>query len=140
MGTRAGTSSTPTILTVGSTFEIQICDVEDPTVVARVKRKIRDGVGHLAGKWRVRLAASGGFDEWDLRVIGAFGQHVALFRATSADLAICVERRLRAFLVGVVPPLTSARRPELVSRRSHPTHPAGPRPRPRLVSPLRNAS
>src|SRR5438093_7634752 len=98
MGTRAGTSSTPTSLTVGSTFEIEICDVEDPAIVARVKRTIREGVGHLAGKWRVHLAASGAFDEWDLRVIGAFGRHVALFRAAPADLADGVERRLRAFL------------------------------------------
>ena len=143
MASTAGTSRVLLFTVVGSTVEIEICDVADAAVVARVKWNVRDGVGHLAGKWRVRLAPSGDFGQWDLRVSGAFGQHVAKFRSTPEDLAECVSRRLRAFLHGVVPPLGVSRRPSLVSRRGLGA-PSGtqaePRPRPRLVARLLNAS
>src|SRR5205814_10274628 len=106
MGTGAGTTWAPSIfIVVGSTLDIEICDVGDAAIVARVKRSVRDGVGHLAGKWRVRLAASGDFGQWDLRLSGAFGRHVATFRSTPGDLAGGVSRRLRAFPHRVVPPL-----------------------------------
>jgi len=125
---------------VGSTVDVDVSGVRDAAVVANVKRSVRDGVGHLAGKWHVRLTASGDFGQWDLRLTGAFGRHVATFRSTPADLADSVARRLRAFLHGVVPPLSAARRPSLVARRSHVTaSPSAPRPRPRLVS-IRTAS
>jgi hypothetical protein len=128
MASRAGTNRAPAILiVVGSTVDIEIRDVGDDAVIANVKRSVRDGVGHLAGKWQVRLAASGDFGQWDLRLRGAFGRHVASFRSTPEDLADSVARRLRAFLHGVVPPLGTARRPTLVVRRSH--APSAPQPR-----------
>jgi hypothetical protein len=173
MASRAGTTPAPSMVTViGSTVTIDVCGIGDAVVVAHVKRSVRDGVGHLAGKWHVRLAASGDFGQWDLRLTGAFGRHVAMFRSTPDDLADSVARRLRAFLHGVVPPLLhpappgprrpstelravpsevegrgdaggAARRPSLVLRRNHvPPSPqsSSPRPRPRLVTPIRNAS
>jgi len=136
MASRAGTNWAPSMLTVvGSTVDIEIRDIHDAAVIANVKRSVREGVGHLAGKWQVRVVASGDFGQWDLRLFGAFGRHVATFRSAPADLADCVARRLRAFLHGVVPPLGAARRPTLVVRRSHPpSRPQPvPRPRPRLV-------
>jgi hypothetical protein len=144
MGTGAGRNTTPAILTVvGGLVDIEICDVADAAIVARVKRSVRDGVGHLAGKWRVRLIASAEPGQWDLRLSGAFGHHVARFRATPDNLSDCVSRRLRAFLHDVVPPLAAVRRPSLVARRVHGAPAASqstPRSRPRLVAPLRNAS
>jgi hypothetical protein len=144
MATGAGRHRAPTILTVvGGMVEIEICDVADATIVASVKRSVRDGVGHLAGKWRVRLATSDDVGQWDLRLSGAFGHHVARFRAAPQDLPDCVSRRLRAFLHGVVPPIVAVRRPSLVARRGPGAPDAAastPRSRPRLVSPLRPAS
>jgi len=136
MACRAGTNRAPSMFTVvGSTVDIEIRGILDAAVVANVKLSVREGVGHLAGKWQVRLAVSGDFGQWDLRLCGAFGRHVATFRSTPEDLAECVARRLRAFLHGVVPPLGAARRPTLVVRRSvvaaAPRTP--PRSRPRLV-------
>jgi len=144
MATGAGRNTAPTILTVvGGMVDIDICDIADDTIAAGVKRSVRDGVGHLAGKWLVRLVASGDFGQWDLRLSGAFGHHVARFRAAPEDLPDCVSRRLRAFLRDVVPPLAVVRRPSLVTRRGQgapaPVHSA-PQSRPRLVAPLRNAS
>ena len=82
MATGAGRNTAPTILTVvGGMVDIDICDIADATIAAGVKRSVRDGVGHLAGKWLVRLVASGDFGQWDLRLSGAFGHHVARFRA-----------------------------------------------------------
>ena len=144
MATGAGRNTAPTILTVvGGMVDIDICDIADATIAAGVKRSVRDGVGHLAGKWLVRLIASGDFGQWDLRLSGAFGHHVARFRAAPADLPACVSRRLRAFLRDVVPPLAVVRRPSLVTRRVHGAQPpvhSAPQSRPRLVAPLRNAS
>jgi hypothetical protein len=136
MASRAVTNGAPSMLTVvGSTVDIDIRDIDDAAVIANVKRSVRDGVGHLAGKWQVRLAVSGDFGQWDLRLYGAFGRHVATFRSTPEDLADCVSRRLRAFLHGVVPPLDQVRRPTLVVRRNR--VPAAPKSasrwRPRLV-------
>jgi hypothetical protein len=136
MASRAGTNGAPSMLTVvGSTVDIEIRDIHDAAVIANVKHSVREGVGHLAGKWQIRVVASGDFGQWDLRLCGAFGRHVATFRSAPENLADCVARRLRAFLHGVVPPLGAARRPTLVVRRS--LVPAAPRPaprsRPRLV-------
>jgi len=144
MATGAGRNTAPTILTVvGGMVDIDICDIADATIAAGVKRSVRDGVGHLAGKWLVRLVASGDFGQWDLRLSGAFGHHVARFRAAPEDLPDCVSRRLRAFLRDVVPPLAVVRRPSLVTRRVYGAQPpvhSAPQSRPRLVAPLRNAS
>jgi hypothetical protein len=143
MAISAGMNRGPIFIVVGSVVDIEVCCIGDPTVVAMVKRSVCEGVGHLAGKWRVHLAASGDFGQWDLRVSGAFGHHVARFRSTPEHLADCVARRLRAFLHGIVPPLGVVRHPTLGSRRVHAgsavNHPAR-RSRLHLVRPLRNAS
>src|SRR5205814_6602397 len=52
MASRAGTNWAPSMLTVvGSTVDIEIRDIHDAAVIANVKRSVREGVGHLAGKW-----------------------------------------------------------------------------------------
>jgi hypothetical protein len=143
MYTSAGIHRGPVFIVVGSIVEIEVGDVEDPVIVAVIKRTVLDSVGHLAGKWRVHLAASGNFGQWDLRVAGAFGRHVARFRSTPERLADCVARRLRAFLHDVVPPLGVVRHPTLATRRVYPgpaAHQPARRSRPRLVRALRNAS
>ena len=143
MATGTGSSWVPVFTVVGSTVDIEICDVNDAAIVSMVKRSIREGVGHLAGKWRVRLAASGQFGQWDLRLSGAFGHHVARFRASPERLADNVTRRLRAFLLGVVPPLGVVRHPTLGARCVHMATVATPphrRTRPHLVRRLRSLS
>jgi hypothetical protein len=143
MATNAGNNRAPIFIVVGSIVDIEIRDVSDAAIVAMVKRTVRDGVGHLAGKWHVHLGASGSFGQWDLRLSGAFGHHIARFRATPQHLADCVARGLRAFLRGVVPPLGAVRRPGLVARRALTGTAASqqaPRARPHRVAPLRNAS
>jgi hypothetical protein len=144
LATGSSRKSAPAMLTVvGGMVDLELGDVADPAIAASVQRSVRDGVGHLAGKWLVRLVASGDFGQWDLRLSGAFGHHVARFRATSEDLPDCVSRRLRAFLHDVVPPLAVVRRPSLVTRRVQGAQPpvhSTPQSRPRLVAPQRNAS
>jgi hypothetical protein len=143
MTTSAGIHRGPGFIVVGSVVEIEVSDVGDPAIVAGVKRTVLEGVGHLAGKWRVHVAASGRFGQWDLRLAGAFGRHVARFRSTPESLAECVARRLRAFLHGVVPPLGVVRHPTLTNRRVYPgpgINQGARRSRPRLVRALRNTS
>jgi hypothetical protein len=132
----------PVFIVVGSVVEIDVGDVADPAIVALVKRTVREGVGHLAGKWRVHLVRSGNFGQWDLRLTGAFGHHVARFRSTPENLPDCVGRRLRAFLHGVVPPIGVVRHPSVTARRMHIGASACQPPRRarlRLVRSLRNA-
>jgi hypothetical protein len=148
LGTGTGNSwgPAPFFSVVGSIVLIEVCDVSDAAIVSMVKRSIRDGVGHLAGKWHVRLSASAELGQWDLRLTGAFGHHVARFRATPQHLADCVTRRLRAFLRGVVPPLGPLgviRHPTFGARRVHMGAVATPpvrRTRPRLVKRMRGTS
>ena len=65
----------------------------------------------------MQVSASDERGRWNLHIRGGFGYHVAAFLATPARLAEHVERRLRAFLQGVAPPLSVVpRRPVLVIR------------------------
>jgi len=100
-----------------NTIDVDVQDVPDPAVTADIRRTVRDTFGHLAGSWHVRVSASDGRGHWDLRVRGGFGHHVSQFWASSAGLADVVDRRLLAFLKGVVTPISlRPRRPVLVSR------------------------
>jgi hypothetical protein len=100
-----------------NTIDVDVQDVPDPAVTADIRRTVRNTFGHLAGSWHVRVSASDGRGHWDLRVRGGFGRHVSQFWASSAGLAEVVDRRLLAFLRGVVAPISvRPRRPVLVSR------------------------
>jgi hypothetical protein len=50
----------------------------------------------------VRVSAADEHGNWDLRVRGAFGHHIAPFWASPERVAETVERQLRSFLRGVV--------------------------------------
>jgi hypothetical protein len=100
-----------------NTIDVDVQDVPDPAVTADIRRTVRNTFGHLAGSWHVRVSASDGRGHWDLRVRGGFGHHVSQFWASSAGLAAVIDRRLLAFLRGVVTPLSvRPRRPVLVMR------------------------
>jgi hypothetical protein len=99
-----------------NTIDVDVQNVADPAVTADIRRTVRNTFGHLAGSWHVRVSASDGRGHWDLRVRGGFGHHVAQFWASSAGLPEVVDRRLLAFLRGVVAPIPVRPRPVLVIR------------------------
>jgi hypothetical protein len=100
-----------------NTVDVDVQDVADPAVAAAIRRTVRSTFSHLAGAWHVRVSASDGRGHWDLRVRGGFGHHLARFWASSVGLSDVVDRRLHAFLRGVVAPLSvKPRRPVLVIR------------------------
>lgn len=127
-------------LFVGGTIDLEVWGVADDLVVTRVAHSVRDIVGHLVGKWSIRLTpAERG--RWDLRIRGAFGRHFVRFLATPDTLAAAVARWLRSFLRSNVPPLSVVRRPTLVPKRvqSHAVRPSADwAQRSRVL--LRNAS
>lgn len=102
---------------VANTIDVEVRDVADSAMVAAIRRTVQNTFSHLVGAWQVQVSASAERGRWDLHIRGGFGHHVARFLATPARLAEHVERRLRAFLQGVVPPLSVVpRRPVLVIR------------------------
>lgn len=104
-----------------NTINVEVRDVTDSVLRAAVRCSVTLIFRHLAGAWNVRVSASGEPGRWDLHVHGAFGHHVSHFLTSPAHLAEHVERRLRAFLSSVVPPLSAApRRPVLVVRNRLP--------------------
>jgi hypothetical protein len=108
-----------------NTMEVEVRDVADAATVVAIRQTVHHTFSHLVGAWYVRLSAVDTRGRWDLRVRGAFGQHVAGFLAAPPLVAEVVERELRSFLRGVVPPL-SARpsRPTLVMRPYRAVRPA----------------
>jgi len=106
---------------VVNTIDVEVRDVADPAMIVAVRQTVRNALGHLVGTWHVQVSAAEEQGRWDLHVRGGFGHHVARFLAAPDRLADRVERRLRAFLQGVVPPLSAApRRPVLVIRSVQP--------------------
>jgi hypothetical protein len=104
------------VVTLNS-IDIDVQDVPDPAVTAAIRRTVRHTFSHLAGAWQVQVSACDRRGHWDLRVRGAFGHHVSQFWASSSGLADVVDRRLHAFLRGVVAPLSlRSRRPVQATR------------------------
>jgi hypothetical protein len=102
---------------VVNTIDVEVRGVADQATIVAVRQTVRNALGHLVGAWLVQVSPSEEQGRWDLHVRGAFGHHLARFLAAPDYLADRIERRLRAFLQGVVPPLSAApRRPVLVIR------------------------
>ena len=97
----------PDLLALGSVFTINNIDVEvhdvlDAEMIEAVERTVHNTYGHLVGSWHVRVSAADERGNWDVRVKGAFGHHIAPFWASPDRVAQTVERQLRSFLRGVV--------------------------------------
>jgi hypothetical protein len=101
---------------VVNTIAVAVRGVPEPATIVAIRQTVQTTLSHLVGAWHVRVSASAERGRWDLHIRGGFGHHIATFLAAPDRLAECVERRLRAFLHGIVPPLSAApRRPVLVS-------------------------
>jgi len=96
-------------LPVKNTIEVEVSDVVDAALVVAIEQTVRHRFSHLVGAWYVRLSAVDTPGRWDLRIRGAFGQHVTGFLAGPDYLVEGVERRLLSFLRSVVPPLSVRR-------------------------------
>ena len=95
------------LLPFGSVFtinniDVEVHDVPDAAMIEAVERTVHNTYGHLVGSWHVRVSAADERGNWDLRVKGAFGHHIAPFWASPDRVAETVERQLRSFLRGVV--------------------------------------
>jgi hypothetical protein len=102
---------------VVNTIDVEVRDVADSAIAGAIKQTVHTAFGHLVGAWHVRVSAAAEPGRWDLHLRGGFGHHVAGFLAAPDRLAGRVEHRLRAFLQGVVPPLSIVPcRPVLVRR------------------------
>jgi hypothetical protein len=106
------------LVDVVNTIAVSVTDVNDATVVDSVRRAVQARFSHLLGNWHIRISASSAPGRWDLHLYGTFGCHVADFLAEPRQVADAVERRLHAFLCGVVPPLSPRNRPTIVRRGS----------------------
>jgi len=85
-----------------NTIDVEVHDVRDAATIEAVERTVHNTYGHLVGSWHVRVAASDERGNWDLRVKGAFGHHIAPFWASPDRVVETVERQLRSFLRGAV--------------------------------------
>lgn len=104
-----------------NTINVDVRDVTNSVVRGAIRHSVTWTFRHLAGAWNVRVSASDEPGRWDLHVYGGFGHHVTHFLTSPERLAEHVERRLRAFLSSVVPPLPLAPRcPVLVTLRDRP--------------------
>jgi hypothetical protein len=102
---------------VVNTIDVEVRDVAESAIAGAIRQTVHMAFGCLVGAWHVRVSASADPGRWDLHVRGGFGHHVARFLAAPDRVAEGVEHRLRAFLQGVVPPLSIVpRRPVLVRR------------------------
>jgi hypothetical protein len=97
-----------------NTIDVEVRDVPDAATIEAVERTVQDTYSHLVGTWHVRVSAADEHGNWDLRVRGAFGHHIAPFWASPDRVAETVERQLRSFLRGVV-----AETPQRLAIREH---------------------
>jgi hypothetical protein len=105
------------MLVVLNTIDVEVRNVADAATIVAIKQTVRNTFSHLVGVWRVQVSSSNQRDRWDLHIRGGFGHHVASFLSGPDLLAENIERSLRRFLQGVVPPLSDMpRRPVLVMR------------------------
>ena len=100
-----------------NTIDVDVHDVADAALVRSILRSVQRTFKHLAGTWHVQVSASHERGRWDVHVRAAFGHHFCQVLTSPEHLAVHVERRLRAFLSDIVPPLPVVpRRPVLVAR------------------------
>lgn len=85
-----------------NTINVEVHDVPDAATIEAVERTVHNTYSHLVGAWHVRVSAADERGHWDLRLKGAFGQHIAPFWASPDRVAETVERQLRSFLRGAV--------------------------------------
>ncbi len=85
-----------------NTIDVEVHDVPDAAMIEAVERTVHNTYGHLVGSWHVRVSAADERGNWDLRVKGAFGHHIAPFWASPDRVAETVERQLLSFLRGAV--------------------------------------
>jgi hypothetical protein len=90
---------------VYNTVAVNVAGIEDESTVDAVRRTVRATLGHLVGTWQVKISASEDSRHWDLRLSGPFGHHLAHF-LSEPTMPDAVDRRLRAFLGAVAPPLS----------------------------------
>lgn len=92
---------------VPNTIDVTVRDIADPVLIVAIERRVKETFGHLVGRWHVDVSASADPTRWNVHIRGGFGHHVATFLADAHDRGVPerLERRLRAFLHGVVPPL-----------------------------------
>jgi hypothetical protein len=92
---------------VFNTIHVTVRDIPDPGVVVAIRQGVEKTFSHLVGRWHVEVSASHDPIRWNVHIRGGFGHHVATFLAGPNDggWPERLERRLRAFLQGVVPPL-----------------------------------
>ena len=90
---------------VYNTVAVNVSGIEDESTVDAVGRTVRATLGHLVGTWHVKISASEDSRHWDLRLSGPFGHHLAHF-LSEPSMPDAVDRRLRAFLGAVAPPLS----------------------------------
>jgi len=65
-----------------NTIDVEVRDVPDPATIAAVERTVQNTYSHLVGAWHVRVSAADEHGNWDFRLSGAFGHHIAPFWAT----------------------------------------------------------
>jgi hypothetical protein len=97
-----------------NTIDVEVHDVPDAAMIEAVERTVHTTYAHLVGSWHVRVSAADERGNWNLRVRGAFGYHIAPFWASPDRVAETVERQLRSFLRGAV-----AESPRNVATRRH---------------------
>lgn len=95
-------------MVVHNTVAVNVSGIEDESIVDAVGRTVRATLSHLVGTWQVEISASEDARHWDLHLSGAFGHHVANF-LSEPSMPDAVDRRLRAFLSAVAPPLSLPR-------------------------------
>ena len=110
-------------MVVYNTVAVNVSGIEDDSTVDAVRRTVRTALGHLVGTWHVKISASKDSRHWDLRLSGPFGHHLAHF-LSEPSMPDAVDRRLRAFLGAVAPPLSLPRgrqrnRGPLIGPNSH---------------------
>jgi hypothetical protein len=93
---------------VHNTVAVNVSGIDDASIVDAVRHTVRVRLGHLVGSWHVKISASEDSRHWDLHLRGAFGHHVANF-LSEPSMPDAVDRRLRAFLCAVAPPLSLPR-------------------------------
>jgi hypothetical protein len=95
-------------MSIVNTMKVEVCDIPDAATVVAIEETVHRALSHLVGAWHVRLSANDRRGRWDFRVSGSFGHHVAKFLAAPHRVVEGVDRQLRSFLRGVVPPLSKA--------------------------------
>ena len=88
----------PHVVLIRRGIQVSIADVGDPALKRAIESSARQTLRHLSGKWDVKLRRTSTRPEWDLRLRGASGLHVATFSTAATHLPARVAEKLRGFL------------------------------------------